>query len=496
MMKRQVSPIMTWAFWSIVVLGAFLTVTGEYFMAGFSTDASKITWIIVVFFVMGLWFSLRAALHLDKEFKSLQAMDADQRIGDPNSSDVAALFDAAKERFRRGDRIDARNLVSAYGLRLKAQIDNIGVIAGMLITIGLLGTVLGLIIAVTGMDAVFQSNSADFASMKAGMNETLSGLGTAFYTTLFGALLGGVVLKVLGAEMKKSASLLVADTLRFSELFIAPQFARNSSESMIELETQINGLQRQLGSLGDSFGAMVEILDSKQTALATGLAGLVDAVKQANTEAAEHTRNLVETVDKKVDETNRLADERLRTLVESVMQSGEEANTRINALVGSVNQTTEATNRMADERLRIIANTVEQANQSAEERILAVMERIGLVVDETHNKASERLEVLSDTVNRTTEETHRLADERLQSLLQAVEAAANQTHEKSEAHLVGFVEAVDRAIEQSRKDAERSLDNKASRLASKLNEAAMALSSMVNLPDVAIDVDVEAIEGE
>ena len=115
------------------------------------------------------------------------------------------MFDSALERLRRGDRIEVRNLITAYGARLKGRVDNIGVLAGMLITVGLLGTVVGLIITVTGLDEVLQSNSGDFAEMKAGMTRTISGMGTAFYTTFFGALLGGVVLKVLGAEIEKNS---------------------------------------------------------------------------------------------------------------------------------------------------------------------------------------------------------------------------------------------------------------------------------------------------
>ncbi len=536
MAKRAVSPIMTWIFWSILVLGVFLTVTWEYFVAGFSADTSKITWIIMGFFLLGLAFSLRAAFHLQREFKSLDAMNVDQRIVDANASDVAAMFDAAMERVRRGDRIDVRNLVSAYAMRLKAQMDNIGVVSGMLITIGLLGTVVGLIYAITGMDAVLQSNSADFAAMKSGLNRTVRGLGTAFYTTFFGALLGGVVLKVLNAEMKKSAAMLVSEALRFSELHIAPQFAKKASETLTELEDRVQGLHQHLGSLGDSVGAVIETLDSKHTALASGLGGLVAAVEKANEEAATRSAALVDAVDRKVDETNRLADERLRAIIESVALSGADANTRMNALVETVNQTIESTNRLADERLnalvaslaasneeasgranalvgavgqsieetnrladerlKLMAGTIEEANQKAEERLMTMMERIGHVVDDTHNQANERLSVLSEAVNRTTEETHRLADERLQALVRAVETAAQQTHQKSEAHLISFVEAVDLAMDKSRRHAERSLDAKAANLAHKLNEAATVLSSLMGSPDVAINVESEPVDGE
>ena len=65
MAKRSVSPIMTWIFWSVIVLGIFVTVTWDYFVAGFTADSSKITLIILLFFILGLWFSLRSALLLE-----------------------------------------------------------------------------------------------------------------------------------------------------------------------------------------------------------------------------------------------------------------------------------------------------------------------------------------------------------------------------------------------------------------------------------------------
>ena len=297
MTKKHVSPIMTWTFWSILVLAVFLLVTWEYFVAGFARDASNISWLILGFFIYGFVASFLVALHLELEFRSLKAMDSSQKIGSPNSSDIAAMFDAIMERFRCGEYVEVRNLVSAYAARLKGKVDNISVIAGMLITIGLLGTVVGLIITVSGLDQVLQSSSGDFDAMKAGLSRTVSGMGTAFYTTFFGALLGGVVLKVLGAEMKKSALTLVAEALRFGELFVAPKFQKKSSESLDELAGQLR-------TLGVSFGSLVELIDSKQTALAGGLDGLVT------------------TVDKTVKEIDRLADKRLQILATRLSEAG------------------------------------------------------------------------------------------------------------------------------------------------------------------------------
>ncbi len=503
MAKKSVSPIMTWIFWSVVVLGAFLGVTWEYFVAGFSADTSKITWLIMAFFIYGFAASLLVAFHLETEFKSLKAMDADQKVGDANSSDAAAMFDSAMERIRRGERIEVRNLITAYSGRLKAKVDNISVIAAMLITMGLLGTVIGLIITVTGLDQVLQSNtSADFAEMKEGLTRTVSGMGTAFYTTFFGALLGGIVLKVLGAELKKSASVLVADTLRFSELYVAPMFQAKASDALEELEGNVTALQTQLVALGGSFTDVIETIETKQSALQAGLEGVLSAITQTNEMAAERTNALVEAVGTSVEKTNDLAGERLLAITTAVETSNEQSNARVNALVAAVNQTIEATNRLADERLNSITtavtSTVEETNRLsaehtetvqqgisessrlADERLNAVLERVGLMMDEAHSAANQRVEALISNINSSTEETNRLSDERLHTLVKTVESATQAAYANTDAQLASYVSNVETSIDSSRKDAEDRLSSKASDLAAKLNEAAGMLAGLVN----------------
>ncbi len=464
MAKNVASPLRTWLFWGISVLGVFLLVTWEYFVAGFSADSSKITYLIVIFFIYGFFASLKIAWYLEGESKALVVMDTNQRITDPNISDAAALFDAALERIRRGDRIEVRNLVSSYSIRIKAQVDNIGVISGMLITIGLLGTVVGLIITVTGLGQVLSASGSDHAAMKAGLNQTVSGMGTAFYTTFFGALLGGVVLKVLGSEMKKSATQLVADTLRFSELFVVPQLSQHSSEALEGLESRIMVLGNQLERLGSSFSSIIDVIDSKQETLATGLAGLITAVEESNRRSTERVEVLVETVDRTVEETNRLADERLGAIVSSV----------------------ESANRLADQRLETVASTVEQSvvntNLQASERVEVLAASVREAAKETQRLADDRLGTLTNTIDKTTEEMLRLADERLAALVGSVEKTTQNTHQQANERLVDLVDTVGQSIDQSRQQAEALLGEKTSDLAQKLNEAASALASLAKPP--------------
>ncbi len=469
MARKSVSPITTWIFWSVLVLGVFLTVTRDYFVAGFSADSSKISWLIMGFFVYGFLASLAVAYHLQSEFKSLLIMETECRVVDPNSSDAASLFDAALQRAGRGERVDMRNLVASYGAKLKGRVDNVSVISGMLITIGLLGTVMGLIVTVSGLDEVLQSSSSDFASMKAGMTKTVSGMGTAFYTTFFGALLGGVVLKVLGAEMKKSSTCLVADALRFAELFIAPQFHKHASEALVELEGGVEVVSTQLKALSGSFSGVIETIDSKQSALAEGLGGLLATVENTNAAANERTQALIGAIATAMEDSSRQADERLGVMSAAINDSRDETKEVTRAMIESINSSTENTARLADERLNSITQTITSAAEQSEQT------------------STERVEALAQAVAKTLEESHRVADERLKLLIEAVEVATSKTHDKADAHLADFVKNVEASIKTSSKKAEESLGAKASDLAVKLSEAAGMLSGLVSSTTTAVE---------
>lgn len=432
----------------------------EAIAEGFTKDASKITYFIVAFFIYGFFASLRVAFYLQAEFAALKRMNSDQRISDVNASDGAAMLDAALERIRKGNRIEIRNLITAYGTKIKARVDNISVISGMLVTVGLLGTVLGLTITVSGLDQVLSSGSSDYAEMKAGLNQTVSGMGTAFYTTLFGALLGGVVLKVLGAEMKKSASQLVAGTLHFSELFLAPKISETASESLANLEERVDGIGQKLEQLGSCFAGVIDLIDSKQVALATGLGDLLATVEQT------------------VEMTNSQANDRVEALVASVDGAVRQSDERTGALASMLDEAS----RTAEKRLEVASTSVEHsvanANRLADERTEAVVATSQAVMDETHRKADERLEVLSQTIDKTTAETNRLADERLGALLGTFERTAEDTHREANERLVGLVDQVGKSIDQTRREAEERLGAKASELAQKLTEAASVLAAL------------------
>lgn len=78
------------------------------------------------------------------------------------------------------------NLVAALRLKLSNRIAVVRHIAGSLVVLGLIGTVVGFIIALSGVDA---EQAADIKSIAPMVSTLIEGMSTALYTTLVGAVL-------------------------------------------------------------------------------------------------------------------------------------------------------------------------------------------------------------------------------------------------------------------------------------------------------------------
>ncbi len=79
-----------------------------------------------------------------------------------------------------------RNVIGALRLRLAHRIAIVRHIANSLVIFGLIGTVLGFIIALSGVDA---ERASDISAIGPMVSTLISGMSTALYTTLIGAIL-------------------------------------------------------------------------------------------------------------------------------------------------------------------------------------------------------------------------------------------------------------------------------------------------------------------
>ena len=90
---------------------------------------------------------------------------------------------------KKAEKLDASsraNLVSSVKINISIKINNIRFIANILVILGLIGTVIGFIIALSGVDGSVSSNPEEVGKMVATL---VKGMSVALYTTLVGSIL-------------------------------------------------------------------------------------------------------------------------------------------------------------------------------------------------------------------------------------------------------------------------------------------------------------------
>lgn len=141
-------------------------------------DADR-TWLSLVIFIV---FLFGLALCAVKVFQTSRDLNSARRLN-PGTSDrlhyLKPLCAPAEP--------ESRTILSgALRLKLSHRIAIVRHIANSLVLLGLIGTVLGFIIALSGVDP---ENAADLSNVAPMVSTLIAGMSTALYTTLVGAVL-------------------------------------------------------------------------------------------------------------------------------------------------------------------------------------------------------------------------------------------------------------------------------------------------------------------
>jgi biopolymer transport protein ExbB/TolQ len=133
---------------------------------------------VVIFFVFLAGFAICAwkVWQTSRELNDVRSFDPD----DPSEAAryIAPLLDRDAE--------SRANLTGALRMKLSHRITVVRNIANSLVLLGLIGTVLGFIIALSGVDP---ENASEVSSIAPMVSTLIDGMSTALYTTLVGAVL-------------------------------------------------------------------------------------------------------------------------------------------------------------------------------------------------------------------------------------------------------------------------------------------------------------------
>ena len=159
--------------------------------------------LITVVFIVGLILSGYRVWKVSKQLNA--AYDFDPK----NRSRAGDFLNKAKGK----DAATRANLAQALRLKLFSRIIHIRYIASSLTILGLIGTVLGFIIALSGVDPDVASNPSAISPM---VTQLIEGMSVALYTTLVGSILS-VWLGLIYQMLATGTSNLVSKIIELAE---------------------------------------------------------------------------------------------------------------------------------------------------------------------------------------------------------------------------------------------------------------------------------------
>ncbi|MCF6303278.1 MAG: flagellar motor protein MotA, partial [Devosiaceae bacterium] len=281
-----------------------------------------ITGLILFVLVIGVLLSFRQVTRLVPEIRWVNSLQ-EGSMAEPNAQPELLAPVAFILRDKLGETIitpsSLRSILDSVGFRLDEARETARYLTGLLVFLGLLGTFYGLLQTVNSVSGVIQTldvaagdSGTLFSNLTDGLEAPLSGMGTAFSSSLFG-LSGSLILGFLDLQTGQ------AQNAFSNEL-------EDWMSSMTELDHPFT--QMQASGLGmsaeemhvalEQLGDKMQNADSSQNAiramaeLAHGIDGLVKHIRAEQEDLRHH---IVEQ-----SETN----EKLRDLIDAMLNEGED----------------------------------------------------------------------------------------------------------------------------------------------------------------------------
>lgn len=229
-----------------------------------SVDSSSVTSFIMVFFYIGLLYDCWSMNSLNHERmnvrRALPFLKAGQELpASLRKSQIARHVQALRAKYvpMVSGRVDQASLIGTMEARWATRISFVNVATVVIVAMGLLGTVVGLAMAFSGISASLNTKSMDVGFLD-GVRQAMSGIETAFYATIVGTAFGSVVLVILHHITKGAAQKLICEISDATDVYVLPFLEKSpeasSAELMLVLQQSIPQLGQTLGSLRDLTG--------------------------------------------------------------------------------------------------------------------------------------------------------------------------------------------------------------------------------------------------
>lgn len=289
---------------AVIILGGLLR---GPLLAAFSANI-VLNGVIAATLLIGVIFAFRRVIDLKPEIEWIKAFkrheSAASSVTPRLMAPAAALLSAQEEGSMRLSTLSMRSVLDGIASRLEESREISRYFTQLLIFLGLLGTFWGLLGTIGAIGGTINGLSVDgsdmalmFDELKAGLEAPLSGMGTAFSSSLFG-LAGSLIMGFMDLQATQSQTRFyndvedwLASVTHLSRSEVAEGVASPSSYMTALMEQTADGIDRLQRTLKQSEDARTESQQT-MTAIAESLAALADrldaqSAHQAKSEESE-----------------------------------------------------------------------------------------------------------------------------------------------------------------------------------------------------------------
>ncbi len=252
--QRALRTFALWMGWAISALTMFAMMSRRANVISFVMhDQTRVTWLIIGMFVLGVAVSFIQAMKLTTEwFRAYRIEDTLKIRGLSGVVKSGAghlvdhFVDAMQAIIDRNGRIDVDALINVQFSSQHRISQFVGMLGNLMITLGLIGTVLGMTITMNGLNGALGSLGVDQSLLIDGLRSAMNGMGVAFYTTLIGSVLGGVLLRVFSWITDTSVNGLQDLMLRSCMVYASADMEPNEQRNIKALDASVEQLQQRI----------------------------------------------------------------------------------------------------------------------------------------------------------------------------------------------------------------------------------------------------------
>ncbi len=267
--QRGLSTLALWMGWATTSITAFVVIYRKADVVNFiAHDQTRITWIILGMFALGVLVSLIQAMKLTTEwFRAyrIESMVRAKGLSAVNPRKQRRVVDrfiaSLKLILSQNARPDLESLVEVEFSAQHRLSQFVALLGNLMITLGLIGTVLGMTITMNGLHGALGEIGVNQDLLIDGLRSAMNGMGVAFYTTLMGSVLGGILLRVFSWITDTSINGLQDLMLRTCLVHASADLEPSDARDVHALEAAVDGLQQRLVLLSQAIRASREEMD-------------------------------------------------------------------------------------------------------------------------------------------------------------------------------------------------------------------------------------------